>query len=122
MAAETERLRSAILTSISHDLKAPLSLILGSASGLLALNGNIGKGDEKELLNSIVEEGQRLDQFITNLLDMSNIETEAVRPKRQPVDLGEVLGSAMQRASRLLIIRWWSTYLNTSRCWNSIRC
>lgn len=91
------------MTSISHDLKSPLSLILGSASGLLALNGNIGEGDEKDLLNSIVEEGQRLDQFITNLLDMSKVETEAVRPKRQLVDLGEVLGSAMQRASRQLI-------------------
>ena len=101
-AAETERLRSAILTSISHDLKSPLSIILGSASGLLALESGIGTEEEKQLLNSIVEEGQRLDQFISNLLDMSKVESEAIRPRRQPVDLAEVSGSAVERTSRLL--------------------
>ena len=49
-----------------------------------------------------MEEGQRLDQFISNLLDMSKVESEAIRPRRQPVDLAEVAGSAVERASRLL--------------------
>ncbi len=102
VAAETEKLRSALLTAISHDLKTPLSIILGAASSLSTLRSSLSVDATQYLLKSILDEGQRLDQFIANLLDMSQVESEAVRPKRQPVDLQDVVGSALHRAERLL--------------------
>jgi two-component system, OmpR family, sensor histidine kinase KdpD len=103
IAAETEKLRSALLTSISHDLKAPLSIILGSASALQALSSSISQRSARDLLDSIQEEGERLDQFIANLLDMSRLEAEAVRPKRVSTDLDDLVGSALERAARILV-------------------
>jgi two-component system sensor histidine kinase KdpD len=100
--AETERLRSALLTSISHDLKTPLAIILGSGSSLKELGSSLDEQAAKELLNSILEEGERLNQFIANLLDMSRIEAEALRPKLQLADLNDIVGSALRRAKRAL--------------------
>ncbi len=102
LVAETERLRSALLTSISHDLKTPLAIILGSASSLKELSPSLHETAAKELLDSISEEGERLNQFIANLLDMSRIEAEALRPKRQLADLNDIIGSALHRARRAL--------------------
>jgi two-component system sensor histidine kinase KdpD len=100
--AETERLRSALLTSISHDLKTPLAVILGSASSLHELGPSLDDADAQDLLRSILEEGKRLNQFIVNLLDMSRIESDAIKPKRHSTDLGDVIGSALQRAGGTL--------------------
>jgi len=100
--AESEKLRSALLTAISHDLKTPLSIILGSASSLSTLKSSLNAEATQYLLNSIQEEGERLNQFIANLLDMSRLESEAVRPKRQLSELQDILNSAFHRAERLL--------------------
>jgi two-component system, OmpR family, sensor histidine kinase KdpD len=102
IAAETEKLRSALLTSISHDLKAPLAIILGSASSLKDLHCSLSEKAAMELVDSVLEEGERLNQFIANLLDMSRIESKAITPKRQPCDLNDIAGSALQRAKRAL--------------------
>jgi two-component system sensor histidine kinase KdpD len=102
IAAETEKLRSALLTSISHDLKAPLSVMLGSADILQTLGSSISQQRASDLLDTIQNEGKRLEQFIANLFDMSRVESEAVRPKFEPVDLDGLIGSALERASRIL--------------------
>jgi two-component system sensor histidine kinase KdpD len=102
LAAESERLRSALLTSLSHELKTPLAVILGSASSLMELRGNLRVGAAEELLRSILEEGELLNQQIANLLDMSRVESEGVRPERHPSDLGGIIGSALDRAKRVL--------------------
>jgi two-component system sensor histidine kinase KdpD len=102
LAAEAERLRSALLTSLSHELKTPLAVILGSASSLMELKANLSAGAAEELLGSILEEGERLNQQIANLLDMSRVESEGIRPERQPSDLGDIIGSALDRAKRAL--------------------
>jgi two-component system sensor histidine kinase KdpD len=102
IAAETEKLRSALLASISHDLKTPLAVVLGSASSLRELHGSLGEQAAQELLQSILEEGERLNQFIANLMDMSRVESEAVRPSCQLADLSDVIGSALLRARRAL--------------------
>ena len=102
IAAETEKLRSALLTAISHDLKTPLSIILGSASSLAGLKSSLSSDTTQDLLNSILEEGQRLNQFIANLLDMSRVKSEEIRPKRQLVELEDIVGSALHRAERVL--------------------
>src|SRR5205085_3661773 len=68
--AETDRLRSALLTSISHDLKTPLAAVLGSASTMRDLSGKLADTEKAELLATIIDESERLNRFIANLLDM----------------------------------------------------
>ena len=103
MTAETERLRSALLTSISHDLRTPLASIIGSASTLGNQEGEIDKDSRAELLRTIQEEAERLNRFIANLLDMTKLESGAIQPHADFVDLGDVVGSAIRRASRVLV-------------------
>jgi two-component system sensor histidine kinase KdpD len=102
MAAETERLRSALLTSISHDLRTPLASILGSASTLSGQYANLDEDGRTELLRTIQEEAERLNRFIANLLDMTRLESGAIEPNSDFVDLGDIVGSAIQRASSVL--------------------
>ena len=99
---ETERLRSALLTSISHDLKTPLAAVLGAASTLRDLGGKLGDGEKAELLATVIDESERLNRFIANLLDMTKLESGAVTPNLAPYDLHEIVGSALRRASKIL--------------------
>ena len=78
---ETDRLRSALLTSISHDLKTPLAAVLGAATTLRDLSGALSDSEKAELLATVVDESERLNRFITNLLDMTKLESGAVVPK-----------------------------------------
>jgi two-component system, OmpR family, sensor histidine kinase KdpD len=100
--AETERLRSALLTSISHDLKTPLAAVLGSAGTLRDLAEKLSAGEKAELLGTIIDESERLNRFIANLLDMTKLESGAIAPNVALHDLGEIVGSALRRASRIL--------------------
>ena len=100
--AETERLRTALLTSISHDLKTPLASVLGSASTLRDLGDKLSDSEKAELLATIIEESERLNRFIANLLDMTRLESGAVAPKLAPHDLSEIVGSTLQRAAKIL--------------------
>jgi two-component system sensor histidine kinase KdpD len=99
---ETEKLRSALLTSISHDLKTPLASVLGSASALRDLDG-LSKLEREDLLATIIEESERLNRFIANLLDMMKLESGAVRPNTALHDVGEIVGSALRRAGKILV-------------------
>ncbi len=101
--AETERLRSALLTSISHDLKTPLAAVLGSASTLRDLADKLSASEKTELLGTIIDEFERLNRFIANLLDMTKLEAGAITPNVAFHDLGEIVGSALRRASRILV-------------------
>ena len=100
--AETERLRSALLTSISHDLKTPLAAVLGSAGTLRDLAEKLSAGEKAELLGTIIDKSERLNRFIANLLDMTKLESGAIAPNVALHDLGEIVGSALRRASRIL--------------------
>jgi two-component system sensor histidine kinase KdpD len=102
IAAETERLRSALLTSISHDLRTPLASILGSATSLSSQRGNLDEHAREELIGTIRDEAERLNRFIANLLDMTRLESGAIEPRLDFVDLGDVVGSAIRRASGVL--------------------
>jgi two-component system, OmpR family, sensor histidine kinase KdpD len=99
---ETERLRSALLTSISHDLKTPLAGVLGAAGTLRDFSGNLTDAQKAELLGTIIDESERLNRFIANLLDMTKLESGAVVPNIGLHDLGEIVGSALRRAARIL--------------------
>jgi two-component system sensor histidine kinase KdpD len=100
--AETERLRSALLTSISHDLRTPLASILGAASSLETYDELLDTRAKHELLRTIQEEAERLGRFVANLLDMTRLEAGALVPKREAADLGELVGSALARAGKVL--------------------
>ncbi len=101
-AAETGRLRSALLTSISHDLKTPLSGILGAASTLRGLSDALDENAKTDLVATIIDEAERLNRFIANLLDMTRLESGAIIPNAAFHDLGEVVGTALERASKIL--------------------
>jgi two-component system, OmpR family, sensor histidine kinase KdpD len=100
--AETDRLRSALLTSISHDLKTPLAAVLGAAGTLRSLGSKLTEAEKAELLATIIDESERLNRFIANLLDMTKLESGAVMPNVGLHDLGEIVGSALQRSAKIL--------------------
>jgi two-component system sensor histidine kinase KdpD len=102
LTAETDRLRSALLTSISHDLRTPLASILGSATTLKSYRTTMDGAALDELANTIQEEAERLNRFIANLLDMTRLESGAIEPRADFVDLGDVIGSALRRATKVL--------------------
>jgi two-component system sensor histidine kinase KdpD len=100
--AETERLRTALLTSISHDLKTPLASVLGSAGTLRDLADRLTDSEKVDLLATIIDESERLNRFIANLLDMTKLESGAVTPKLAPHDLSEIIGSTLRRTVKIL--------------------
>jgi two-component system sensor histidine kinase KdpD len=99
-AAEGERLRAALLSSISHDLRTPLASILGSVTSLRTLGDRMSKSDRSELLATIEEEAGRLSRFVSNLLDMTRLEAGAIDIRRDWVDVGDVVASAVERARK----------------------
>ena len=96
--AEGERLRSALLSSISHDLRTPLSSIVGSVTTLRSLDRKMTKPVRDDLLANIEEEASRLSRFVANLLDMTKIEGGAVKLGREPIDVADVVAAAVRRA------------------------
>jgi two-component system sensor histidine kinase KdpD len=100
--AETERLRAALLTSISHDLRTPLASILGTVSSLRSFPERYGAAEREELLTTLQDEAERLNRFVANLLDMTRIESGALELKLEVIDVTEIVGSALQRAGNVL--------------------
>lgn len=100
--AEADRLRGALLTSISHDLKTPLASIMGSAGTLRDFSASLPEAAKADLLSTIEQEGGRLNRFIANLLDMTRLESGAIAPNSALHDLAEVVGSAVRRARPIL--------------------
>jgi two-component system sensor histidine kinase KdpD len=100
---ESERLRSALLTSISHDLKTPLASVLGAASTMRDLAGSLTDAQKHDLLATVIDESERLNRFIANLLDMTKLESGAIVPNTARQDVGEIVGSALRRAGKILV-------------------
>jgi two-component system sensor histidine kinase KdpD len=99
---ETERLRSALLSSVSHDLRTPLVSIIGSATGLATCDGALSTSDRAQLVQTILEESERLNRFVQNLLDMTRLGYGALQPNREWVDLREIVGRACKQMARSL--------------------
>ena len=76
--AETERMRSSLLASVSHDLRTPLAAIAGASGTLVRAGDGIAPDTRRELLESINEQAERLNRFIANLLDMTRLEAGAI--------------------------------------------
>jgi two-component system sensor histidine kinase KdpD len=102
LSEERERLRSAMLTSVSHDLRTPLASIIGSLSSLRSYRDRYDEPTRDELLATALSEAERLDRFVGNLLDMTRLDAGAIAPKREPVDAGDLASTALRRAMPLL--------------------
>jgi two-component system sensor histidine kinase KdpD len=99
-AAESERLRSALLSSISHDLRTPLSSIVGSVTSLRMLGDRMTREDRADLLSTIEEEATRLSRFVSNLLDMTRLEAGALDIRKDWVDIADAARGAVARAQK----------------------
>ncbi|MDI1264553.1 MAG: sensor histidine kinase KdpD [bacterium] len=99
---ESDRLRGALLTSISHDLKTPLASVLGAASTMRDLGAGLSEAQKGDLLATVIDESERLNRFIANLLDMTKLESGAIVPNATMQDVGEIVGSALRRAGKIL--------------------
>ena len=99
IAAEAERVRSTLLSSVSHDLKTPLAAIAGASSTLLRSEGT---GTRRELLETIGDEAGRLNRLLENILQISRLDAGAVTPNTQWHLLEDVLGSALHRTRQQL--------------------
>lgn len=102
--AETEKLRAALLTSISHDLRTPLATIIGSVTALRRFGPQVPEAARDELLETVQTEAERLNRFVGNLLDMMRLEAGALAPKQELFDLAEGVGTALARTKALLAL------------------
>ena len=94
---EAERLRTALLSSLSHDLRTPLGAITGAVSSLLEEEGALSAPTRRELLQAILQEAQRMNRLIGNLLDMIRVESGALEVQKEWQPLEEVVGVALIR-------------------------
>jgi two-component system sensor histidine kinase KdpD len=99
--AEAEQLRSALLSTVSHDLRTPLTSISGVAS-LLEQQPDMPAAKRKEMAQTIREESERLGRLVTNLLDMSRLEGDAVAVNPEWQSVEELVGSAINRVESLI--------------------
>jgi two-component system sensor histidine kinase KdpD len=109
--AEAERLRSSLLSSVSHDLRTPLASITGAASSLLETDRQLSPATRQELLETIHEEADRLSRLVHNLLQMTKLESGAVQVRKDWHPLEEVVGAALGRLSKQLQARQVTTML-----------
>jgi two-component system sensor histidine kinase KdpD len=109
--AETERLRSSLLASVSHDLRTPLAVITGASSSLLESEDSLCAETRRELYQTIFDDSNRLSRLVDNLLDMTRIESGSVVVQKQPHVIEEIIGSALGRLSKQLAGRQIKTHL-----------
>jgi two-component system sensor histidine kinase KdpD len=100
--AEADKLRTALLTSISHDLKTPLASILGNVSSLAQYGRLYDEATRIEMLEMAAAETMRLSRFVDNLLHMTRIDAGGLRPTLEMLDISDLVGSALTRSEKLL--------------------
>ncbi|MGH7143836.1 MAG: DUF4118 domain-containing protein [Planctomycetota bacterium] len=102
VAAEAEQLRGSLLSSVSHDLRTPLTSIGGAAASLLEPNHQLTAAQQRELLETIRHEADRLNRQVSNLLEITRLEGGALPLKKELVPLDEPLGAALNRLEERL--------------------
>lgn len=100
--AETEKLRSSLLSAVSHDIRTPLAGIAGAASSLATSGDALDPATRQELLETITDEAERLSQLVENLLHMTRLSSGTVSIDRQWHPLEDVIGSTLGRMERQL--------------------
>lgn len=94
---EADQLRAAILNSISHDFRTPLSTVLGAATTLLDYGTRLTPDVRRDLLTSIREDAERLNRHVGSLLDMSRLEGRALVARRDLLDVADIADAALRR-------------------------
>ncbi len=102
LGADRERMRSAMLTSVSHDLRTPLASIIGALSSLQSYRDRYDEATRAELLDTALSEAERLDRFVGNLLAMTRLDAGAIAPNREAVEVGDLVSTTLRRAVPLL--------------------
>jgi len=97
VAVEAERLRTSLLSSLSHDMRTPLGAITGAVSSVLEDKGTLSEATRRDLLKTALEEAQRMNRLIANLLDMIRVESGALEVQKEWLPLEEPLGVALIR-------------------------
>lgn len=93
----TEKLQTALLNSISHDLRTPLVSITGALSSLAEDSPVLDENVRRNLIETASEEADRLNRLVGNLLDMTRVEAGAMRLRRDECDIQELIGSALEQ-------------------------
>jgi two-component system, OmpR family, sensor histidine kinase KdpD len=100
--AESERLQNSLLSSVSHDLRTPLTAITGAVSTVLDNDGRLDSDTRRDLLESVREEAERLSRLVANLLEMTRLQSGALRLQNEWHQVEEVVGAALRRLHRRL--------------------
>jgi two-component system sensor histidine kinase KdpD len=100
--AETERIRSALLASISHDLRTPLAVMAGASSSLAESGDRLSAEERRALAASVFDQAQRMSEHVAKILQMTRLETGAITPERDWASLSEIVGSVLARLSQRL--------------------
>jgi two-component system sensor histidine kinase KdpD len=99
---ERERIHRQMLSSVSHDLKTPLASIIGSLEVYERMKDKLSQDKQFALIRVALQEAYRLDNFITNILDMAKLENGAVKPRWENTDIGTMLRNCLIRMSNRL--------------------
>jgi two-component system sensor histidine kinase KdpD len=102
LAAETERLRSTLLATMSHDFRTPIATITGAATTLLDESAAVPSAERRDLLETIREEAERLGRLVRDLLDLNRIESGALVVHKEWCPLEEMVGAALARTEEML--------------------
>jgi two-component system sensor histidine kinase KdpD len=97
MLARTDELKSALMSALSHDLRTPLASIMASVTSLMDSDIRWDEETKRDFLQGILDEAERLNRLVGNLLDMSRIEGGALRPEKDWYSIGEVIEAVVQR-------------------------
>ncbi len=100
--AETSRTRAALFSSVTHDLRTPLASITASASSLLEEGVPFSEEQRLELLRTILEESERLNRLVANLMDLSRLRAGALRPTVELVPLEDLVSAVTSRLAPVL--------------------
>ena len=95
--AETERIRSALLASISHDLRTPLAVMAGASSSLVESGGRLSDEERRALARSVFDQAREMSEHVAKVLQMTRLETGAIRVDRDWAALSEIVGSVLAR-------------------------
>jgi K+-sensing histidine kinase KdpD len=99
---EADDMKNTFLTVVSHDLRTPLSAILGSAITLENADElGISDEDRRQLMRSLAKKAKRLTAMVNDLLDMDRLTRGLVQPRREPMDLGALLGRTVAESDVL---------------------